>query len=79
MHVHKHCAGKLISVDLALLQSSGNLKQKHKTSTPRLSMQGLACVRLHLYKHTHVDTLIPHALFEARQHQLSNHEKYVTK
>ena len=66
----KHCAGKLISFDLALLRLSGNMKQKHKTLTP--NVQGLASVRLHLYKHTHVHMLIPHALFEARQHQHSN-------
>ena len=62
-------------VDLALLQLSGNVKQKHKTSIP--SVQGLASVRLHFYKHTHVDTLMPHALFELRQHQRDG--KYVTK
>ena len=33
-HAHKHYTGKLISVDLTLLQLSGNMKQKHKTSTP---------------------------------------------
>ena len=76
MHVHKR-AGKLLSVDLALLQLSGNMKQKHKTSIP--CVQGLVSVHLHLYKHTHVDTLIPHALFEVRQHQHSNNGKYVTK
>ena len=73
MHVQKHCASKLIRADLALLQLSGNMKQKYKTSTP--SVQGLASVHLH----SHVDTLIPHALFEVRQHQHSNHGKYVTK
>ena len=77
MHVHKHCAGKMLSVDLALLRLSGNMKQKHKTSTP--SVQGLASVHLHLYNHTHVDMLIPHALFEVRQHQHSKNGKYVTK
>ena len=57
-------------------QDCGNMKQKHETSIP--SVQGLASVRLHLYKHMHVDSLIPHALFQARQHQHSNHGKYVT-